>query len=160
MHANHAQLTCGKAHKCRITAWHYLVATTIIFATQDGSHIWRGLMTSLPLYPFAIGFLPYLFVRSMPDQAHQPTMVASWSWCTFGHANMPVFGFFQFGLVQFHAIFANHLMVMALSVPFLGKIVGWRRWVVVGCGFAGVLVILHPSSSAFGSNAVIPLCAF
>ena len=73
---------------------------------------------------------------------------------------MAVLGFIQVGLVKFHAIFASYpLMVMALSVPFLGESVGWRRWLAVGCGFAGVLMILQPSSSAFGSNAVIPLCA-
>ena len=50
-------------------------------------------------------------------------------------------------------------MVMALSVPFLGEIVGWLRWLAVGCGFAGVLVILQLGSSPLGSNAVIPLCS-
>ena len=50
-------------------------------------------------------------------------------------------------------------MVMALSVPFLGEIVGWRRLLAVDYGFAGVLVIVQPGSLAFGSNAVIPLCA-
>ena len=50
-------------------------------------------------------------------------------------------------------------MVMALSVPFLGETVGWRRWLAVVCGFVGVLVILQPGSAAFGRNAIIPLCA-
>lgn len=44
-------------------------------------------------------------------------------------------------------------------MPFLGENVGWRRWLAVGCGFAGVLVILQPGSFAFVSNALIPLCA-
>ena len=44
-----------------------MVATTIIFAIQDGiSRYLAGFMTSLPLWPFAIGFLRYLFVRSAP----------------------------------------------------------------------------------------------
>ena len=69
-------------------------------------------------------------------------------------------GFSQVGLVQSHAIFASYpLMVMALSVPFLGEIVGWRRLLAVDYGFAGVLVILQPGSLAFDSNAAIPLCA-
>ena len=49
--------------------------------------------------------------------------------------------------------------MMALSAPFLGEIVSWRRWLSIGFGFAGVLVILQPGSSAFGSNTVIPLFA-
>ena len=68
-------------------------------------------------------------------------------------------GFSQAALVQSRTIFASYpLMVMVLKVPFLGEIVGWRRWLAVGCGFAGVLVILQPGSLAFGSNAVIQMC--
>ena len=44
-----------------------MIATTIIFAAQEAyPAIWQVLMTSLPLWPFAIGFLPYLFVHSAP----------------------------------------------------------------------------------------------
>ena len=45
-----------------------MVATTIIFATQDGMsrHLAGSYDISLPLWPFAIGFLPYLFAGSAP----------------------------------------------------------------------------------------------
>ena len=73
---------------------------------------------------------------------------------------LAVLDFSQAGLLRFHAIFASYpLMVMALSAPFLGETVVWRRWLAVGYGFAGILVFLHPSSVALGSNAVIPLFA-
>ena len=126
-------------------------------------------MTSLPLWPFAIGFLPYLFVHSAPaNQAgsNAPLPPANHGCRLAGGVILvmqicvAVLGFSQVGLVQFHAIFASYpLMVMALSVPFLGETVGWRRWLAVGCGFLGVLVILQPGSAAFGSIAIIPLCA-
>ena len=126
-------------------------------------------MTSLPSWPFAIGFLPYLFVRpALINQLYshrlpvtrQPWLQASRGVLLAAQICTAVLGFHQVGLVQFHAIFASYpLLVMALSVPFLGEIVGWRRWLAVGFGFAGVLVILQPGSSAFGSNAVIPLLA-
>ena len=46
---------------------------------------------------------------------------------------------------------AAPLLVTALSVPLLGERVGWRRWVAVGIGFCGVVLVLQPS------GAVAPL---
>lgn len=37
------------------------------------------------------------------------------------------------------------LIVTALSVPLLGERVGWRRWVAVCIGFAGVVLVLNPT---------------
>ena len=39
------------------------------------------------------------------------------------------------------------LIVTALSVPLLGEKVGWRRWVAVLVGFAGVVLVLNPTGS-------------
>ena len=40
------------------------------------------------------------------------------------------------------------LFVAALSGPMLGEQVGWRRWVAILAGFAGVLVIVPPTGAA------------
>lgn len=40
---------------------------------------------------------------------------------------------------------AAPLVVVALSVPVLGEQVGWRRWLAVLVGFAGVLAIVRPA---------------
>ena len=56
-----------------------------------------------------------------------------------------VWCFGRMPLADVHAIFAlTPLVVTALSVPVLGERVGRRRWVAVGVGFAGVLIILRP----------------
>lgn len=63
-----------------------------------------------------------------------------------------MFGFF-YGLARMPLVnaltlgFTAPLMVTALSVPLLGEHVGWRRWLAVTVGFAGVLIILRPGSS-------------
>lgn len=36
------------------------------------------------------------------------------------------------------------LMVTALSGPLLGERIGWRRWMAVGFGFVGALIIIRP----------------
>ena len=147
-----------------------MVATTIIFAIQDSiSRYLAGsydiiTIVAIRYWFFAIFVCAFCARKSggfkQVATTSQPWLQAGRGVLLVTQICVAVFGFSQVGLVQFHAIFASYpLMVMALSVPFLGEIVGWRRWLAVGCGFAGVLVILQPASSAFDSNAVIPLCA-
>lgn len=66
------------------------------------------------------------------------------------------------GIAEMHALFACFpLFVAALSVPVLGESVGWRRWLAVGCGLVGTLIILRPGADVFDPKALIPLaCAF
>ncbi|GGE37412.1 membrane protein [Agaricicola taiwanensis] len=52
---------------------------------------------------------------------------------------------------------ATPLILTALSVPFLGEKVGWRRWAAVLTGFAGVLLILRPGISGFNMAALLAL---
>ena len=62
------------------------------------------------------------------------------------------------GLVGYQVIFASYpLMVAALSVPFLGERVGWRRWLAISAGFSGVALALDPRGSPFGPQMIIPL---
>lgn len=44
---------------------------------------------------------------------------------------------------------ATPLVVAAGAVIFFGEKVGWRRWVAIGAGFAGVLLILRPGLAGF-----------
>jgi drug/metabolite transporter (DMT)-like permease len=53
-------------------------------------------------------------------------------------------------LADAYAIFlCAPLLVTALSVPILREKVGWHRWLAIGIGMCGVLVMLRPSSSSF-----------
>jgi drug/metabolite transporter (DMT)-like permease len=61
-------------------------------------------------------------------------------------------------LATFTAIvFSGPFFVAALSVPLLGESVGWRRWVAIGVGFIGVLIIVRPGSQAFEVALLIPV---
>lgn len=71
-----------------------------------------------------------------------------------------VVGFVQLGLIGLHAVFACYpLLVAALSGPVLGEKVGWRRWLAIGVGFIGILVILRPGMAVFSLWALVPLLA-
>jgi drug/metabolite transporter (DMT)-like permease len=54
--------------------------------------------------------------------------------------------------------FIAPLLITALAVPLLGEHVGWRRWIAIGVGLAGVLIILRPSGEhmlSWGGLAVV-----
>jgi drug/metabolite transporter (DMT)-like permease len=53
--------------------------------------------------------------------------------------------------------FVGPLMLTALSVPFLKEKVGPRRWVAVGVGFLGALIIIRPGPDMAQPAALIPL---
>jgi drug/metabolite transporter (DMT)-like permease len=53
--------------------------------------------------------------------------------------------------------FVLPLMVAALSILLLGEVVGLRRWVSMGCGLVGVLVIIRPGTGTFDPASVFPI---
>jgi len=54
----------------------------------------------------------------------------------------------------YSVFFVAPLIVTALAVPLLGEHVDWQRWVAIGAGMAGVLVMLRPGASGSGLNVV------
>lgn len=57
--------------------------------------------------------------------------------------------------------FTSPLLICAMSGPLLGDTVGWRRWLAIGVGFIGILIIVRPGSEAFQPAALLSLgCAF
>ena len=55
--------------------------------------------------------------------------------------------------------FAGPLFTVVLAGLFLGEQVGWRRWLAVSGGFAGVVIMLQPGTDTLRLAAFIPLCA-
>jgi drug/metabolite transporter (DMT)-like permease len=53
--------------------------------------------------------------------------------------------------------FLAPVLVTALSGLILGEYVGPRRWIGVGFGFIGVLLVARPGSGVLGWNALLPL---
>ncbi|MCA0920471.1 DMT family transporter [Pseudooceanicola nanhaiensis] len=71
-----------------------------------------------------------------------------------------VVAFTLLGLVETHAVFVCYpLLVAALSGPVLGERVGWRRWLAIGVGFLGVLIVLEPGFGVFSVKSLVPLAA-
>jgi drug/metabolite transporter (DMT)-like permease len=47
------------------------------------------------------------------------------------------------------------LIVTALSARFLGELVGVRRWIAVGLGFAGALIVVRPGHAQFEWHSLL-----
>lgn len=54
--------------------------------------------------------------------------------------------------------FISPILIMALSIVFLGEVVGWRRWSAAAVGLLGVLIVIRPGTGAFNVAALLPLC--
>lgn len=114
----------------------------------------------------AIGALIFLVLAPKFFGGLQMLRTKRWAWHVLRSllAVGAMYGFF-YGLARMPLVnaltlgFTAPLMVTALSVPFLGEEVGWRRWLAVSAGFSGTLVMLRPGSGEFTFATVAILIA-
>lgn len=147
-----------------------MVATTLVFAAQDGlsRHLaseYNVLLVVMIRYWFFAAFVIAISMRKsggLRDVARtdQPFVQAFRGLLLAAEICVMVAAFTYLGLVESHAVFVCYpLIVAALSGPVLGEKVGWRRWMAIGVGFVGVLIIINPSAGVFSIYALIPLLA-
>jgi len=71
-----------------------------------------------------------------------------------------VWGYTLIGLIESHAVFAIcPLLIAALSGPLLGEKVTLMRWLAIGAGLVGVIIILRPGSGVFTPAALLPFAS-
>ncbi len=147
-----------------------MIATTVVFALQDAisRHLageYNVLMVVMIRYWFFAAFVITIATRRAGGvraaaQTKQPLLQTFRGALLALEICVMVAAFTVLGLVESHAVFACYpLLVAALSGPVLGERVGWRRWMAIGVGFVGVMIILQPDGSVFDPAALIPLCA-
>ena len=147
-----------------------MVATTFVFAMQDGisRHLAReyNVMMIVMIRYWFFGLFVMTIARRQAGSIRaaarttQPVLQIFRGLLLAAEICVMVLAFVYLGLVESHAVFACYpLLIAALSGPVLGEGVGWRRWVAIGVGFVGVLVILQPGITVFQPAAVIPLIA-
>ncbi|MDX8350006.1 DMT family transporter [Cognatiyoonia sp. IB215446] len=145
-----------------------MIATTFVFAVQDGisRHLaenYNVIMIVMIRYWFFAAFVITIATRQSGSiraaaATKQPILQITRGTLLALEICVMVSAFVLLGLVESHAIFACYpLLIAALSGPVLGEKVGWRRWVAIGIGFIGVLVILQPGYTVFAPAAAVPL---
>lgn len=147
-----------------------MIATMIVFSIQDGlsrylAESYNVITVVMIRYMFFMLFVMTYSAR-LPGgiigvaASRQIGLQVARGILLVAQICLAVLSFSTVGLVNFHAVFASYpLMVMALSVPILGEVVGWRRWLAVSVGFTGVLIILQPGSAMFNSASILPVIA-
>ena len=147
-----------------------MIATTIVFALQDGvsRHLaseYNVLMVVMIRYWFFAAFVISIAARKAgglraASRTAQPVLQAFRAVLLVTEICVMVVAFTLLGLIESHAVFTCYpLLVAALSGPVLGEKVGWRRWMAIGVGFVGVLIILQPGFGVFRIEAIVPLAA-
>ncbi|GGG82729.1 RhaT family transporter [Salipiger pallidus] len=147
-----------------------MILTTLIFAVQDGvsrhlSETYNVYMVVMIRYWFFAAFVMVIASRQggglrAAAATSQPFLQIFRGVLLVVEICVMVTAFVLLGLTESHAIFTAYpLLVAALSGPILGEKVGWRRWMAIGVGFIGVLIILQPSGGVFSPYAIVPLAA-
>jgi len=145
-----------------------MIAATVVFALQDGvsRHLagtYNTYMVVMVRYWFFAAFVIAIAtrakggIRAAARTTQAPLQIFRGLLLAF-EICVAVYGFTLLGLIESQAVFICYpLLVAALSGPVLGEDVGWRRWLAIGIGFVGVLVILQPGVGVFHPAAIIPL---
>lgn len=145
-----------------------MLASTVVFALQDGMsrHLagtYNTWMVVMIRYWFFAAFVIFLAAKSegglrAAARTEQPALQILRGLLLAGEVCIAIYGFTLLGLINSQAVFIVYpLLVAALSGPVLGERVGWRRWLAIGAGLVGVLIILQPGIGVFDPVAVIPL---
>ena len=114
--------------------------------------------TLVGITTFCIIFLPFHGLRVLRTRrpgAHllRGVCVVAANTCLFlGLSAMPIAD-------AIAIFFISPLVITIFSVVFLGERVGPRRWAAIAVGFAGVLIIVKPGTSAFQVAALLPMAS-
>ena len=144
-----------------------MIMAMFVFASQDGisrhlASTYNAEMVVMVRYWFFAAFVLWLAGRSeggitaaakssvLGLQFLRGVILAVEIW-------VAILGFTYIGLIASHAIFACYpLMIAALSGPFLGEQLDCRRWIAIGIGFVGLMILLQPGAAFFSVAAALP----
>ncbi len=147
-----------------------MILSTFVLATQDGISRYLAeaynviTVITIRYWFFAVFVVGVSTMRKggvrRVARTHHPVLQVFRGLLLIAEICIGVLAFTLLGLIETHAIFACYpLLVVALSGPMLGESVGWRRWLAVGIGFLGVLIILRPGLQVFSPAALLALAS-
>ncbi|WP_103332388.1 DMT family transporter [Pseudotabrizicola formosa] len=153
----------------RLGIW-LMIASVATFAAQDGFSRYLATEYNTPMvvmvrYWVFAGFVLILALRrpeglrAAVASRHMPVHVAR-ALLLVGEICVIVWGYTLIGLIESHAVFAIcPLLIAAFSGLILGEQILWQRWLAIGAGMIGVIVILRPGMGVFTPAALLPLAS-
>ena len=145
-----------------------MIAAVALFAVQDGfSRYLAGTYNTLMVVTIRYWvFSAFVIVwatrrpeglRAAVSSRHLPAHILR-AVLLVAEIAIIVWGYTLIGLIESHAVFAIcPLLVVALSGPMLGERISLSRWIAVGAGMLGVLIILRPGAGVFSWAALLPM---
>lgn len=104
--------------------------------------------------------LPLVLAWALATAGPRPLLRVRWSLHVLrGALGVAMMASFAYALrhmplsTAYSIFFVAPLLITALSVPFLGEHVGPRRWIAIGVGLVGVIVVLRPTGEGVLSLA-------
>lgn len=143
-----------------------LVISVLMFSVLDvvSKLLGQQMAVSQILWVRFLGFVPIALLlawrpgRGIAWRSARPGLQLFRSLLLVVEMGMFVWAFKTMPLADVQAVAASTpLLVVALSVPFLGERVGWRRWAAVGVGFLGMLLIVRPGFQTVGTGTLVAL---
>ncbi|MGB0852750.1 MAG: DMT family transporter [Pikeienuella sp.] len=131
----------------------FMLAAMIIFSAQDGLSKYLAqsfspvFITMIRYWFFGLVVVAILCRKGFRAglASGQPKLQIFRGILLAAEIGVALLSFHLLGLSHTHAIFAfTPLLVVALSGPFLGEKIGWRRWSAVGVGLIGMMLIIRP----------------
>jgi drug/metabolite transporter (DMT)-like permease len=143
-----------------------LVASTVFFSVGDV--ITKQLALILPApevawmryATFALLVVPFVLLKGGVAvlRSRRPGLQVARGFGMVGSSIMFIEGLRYLPVADATAIFfVSPILIMALSVVFLGETVGWRRWTAAAVGLLGVLIVIRPGTGAFQAAAFLPV---
>ncbi len=147
-----------------------MIGAVTVFAMQDGfsrhlAETYNTFMVIMIRYWFFAVFVVLLAMRQPQGfraaiRTRHPWLHLMRACLLIAEVCVIVQGYTMIGLINSHAIFAVcPLLVAGLAVPLLGESIPWQRWLAIGAGLVGVLIILQPGSGVFSLASLLPLAA-
>ncbi|MCE2523622.1 MAG: DMT family transporter [Rhodobacteraceae bacterium] len=147
-----------------------MILTSFVFAFQDGisKHLaveYNSMMVVMIRYWFFGSFVIALSATRQGGirvvaRTNQPLLQICRGVLLAAEIFIMITAIALIGLAESLALFAcNPLIVAALSGPILGERVGWRRWMAILAGLAGVLLILQPGFRVFSPHSLLAVAS-
>ena len=146
-----------------------MIAAVFSFAVQDGfsrhlAETYNTLMVVMIRYWVFAAFVIFLALRRPEGLTAIRSKRLHWhvlrAVLLVAEICVMVYAYTLIGLIQSLAIFTVcPLFVVAMSGPILGERLSLKRWIAVGLGCVGVLVILRPGAGVFTWAALLPLAS-
>ncbi|HEV2564585.1 MAG TPA: DMT family transporter, partial [Microvirga sp.] len=143
----------------------FLIASTVVFSVADV--ITKQLASTLPppevawmrYVVFALVIIPVVLIKGGPAllRSQRPGLQVLRGLGMVGSSIMFIQSLPHLPVADATAIFfVSPILIMALSVVFLGEAVGWRRWSAAAVGLIGVMIVVRPGTGAFQPAAFLP----